>query len=618
MKIYLILLILTSAMGNEENDTTIVAYDCKDTSNPTLTISLLNENKCTRESSNSTIKQKEIQLIQIKTHEKINYIQCHLTFLITITHCATWMLDTNYILKTYTYSKHMSHSECAQIHHTRIYQDPTYGHVTIHIKDNEGEISKTIVGVLGDGCGGAIFTSHRGDTYENVAVHAHVKINIDKSSTDLNLKENTLTFFNSIKCIYSSGSCFLAIGGDTFWNHIHSTGTCTKETMLVIFQGYVIKRIDTDNNTTKITYSLIDKSAEKQFLIEDAGKTVLCSTTKATITQSKDIYLIEKTDEGFFYTYNNEYSIKNLDTNLYHSMKLSLAYKNLGEQLEDLYKQIKFEQCNANSKTIANLLALSKLDPVNFGYIAFNKPGLYTIVSGEVLRIIKCNPQIATIRKTEKCYQEIPVKTNDENKFVTPRSRLIIDFGQEVECGKKTSPVFHINGKWFYKNKNKMIESQNPIKMDISTDIRKWVFSDTLDLVNKGIYTKEELSKYKDQTNTPIRTQIEHHNFIKHYISNMNNHPYEFEEEAHSFFTKTKHYITNNYGETIKTFITTMGNRCSFGIGIIVLCKLTSHVIKTLFSINIISSIRTINTILRNLMKTLKKPPTDIEGGGRN
>ena len=97
--------------------------------------------------------------------------------------------------------------------------------------------------------------------------------------------------------------------------------------------------------------------------------------------------------------------------------------------MSKLYETIQYQKCISDSKIIAATLSVAQLDPNSLGLSIFNKPGIFTKIAGEEAYMLKCRPHEVKIRSTKKCYNEIPIIHEGKNKFLQPRSRIIIDSG---------------------------------------------------------------------------------------------------------------------------------------------------------------------------------------------
>ena len=79
----------------------------------------------------------------------------------------------------------------------------------------------------------------------------------------------------------------------------------------------------------------------------------------------------------------------NINFLYYANTKLVSTYKNLRDQITNLYNKYVYDRCTSDRHTIQNSLTLAKIAPNEFSYNYFNGPGYTGVVRGEVLHIIK-------------------------------------------------------------------------------------------------------------------------------------------------------------------------------------------------------------------------------------
>lgn len=65
-----------------------------------------------------------------------------------------------------------------------------------------------------------------------------------------------------------------------------------------------------------------------------------------------------------------------------------MLYNDVAIQMTKLYDTIQFQRCISDSKIIAATLAVAQLDPNSLGLSIFNKPGIFTKISGEVAYLL--------------------------------------------------------------------------------------------------------------------------------------------------------------------------------------------------------------------------------------
>lgn len=74
-------------------------------------------------------------------------------------------------------------------------------------------------------------------------------------------------------------------------------------------------------------------------------------------------------------------------------------------------------------------------------------PGYMAVIIGEV-QVIKCIPVEVKVRRTGKCYTELPVTMRNESYFLTPKSRILTKIGNERECSNELPTLYRIEETW--------------------------------------------------------------------------------------------------------------------------------------------------------------------------
>ena len=80
-------------------------------------------------------------------------------------------------------------------------------------------------------------------------------------------------------------------------------------------------------------------------------------------------------------------------------------------------------------------LQLVKNDP-DSAHLIFSTPGVMASTRGEIIVLERCVDVSSKVmvRYTDKCYHDLPVYNNNEKKFLSPTSKIIIDDSNQVSC----------------------------------------------------------------------------------------------------------------------------------------------------------------------------------------
>ncbi|KAG5860167.1 hypothetical protein JTB14_014410 [Gonioctena quinquepunctata] len=105
---------------------------------------------------------------------------------------------------------------------------------------------------------------------------------------------------------------------------------------------------------------------------------------------------------------------------------------------------------------------------------------------------MRCVPRTVAIRRTEKCYNELPIVVNNASKFMAPVTRIIQTHAEEVDCNGLMPPLYLIDDQWMglspYPTMKKAPEVLSP------ESNLKLTFFPIQPVGTLGIYTQEEIS----------------------------------------------------------------------------------------------------------------------------
>lgn len=138
-------------------------------------------------------------------------------------------------------------------------------------------------------------------------------------------------------------------------------------------------------------------------------------------------------------------------------MYIEQAYKRAIDKL--YYNTIK-RRCELNREVLKNRLLTAPLSPNTVGWIIKQRRGYAGRILGEVLYLIECKPKVVSVRRTDKCYQELPISINNQSKFMAPVTHIIQHYAEEIECNILTPPLYYINEEWIGFAPNPIVRKQ--------------------------------------------------------------------------------------------------------------------------------------------------------------
>ncbi len=492
----------------------LIGFDCSDLASNQTVVSLVNEENCAVRQRKLSSELVKVQLLQTQSYESITYKQCMIVYEVVINRCGTFWEGRNTFRKSYNHVYMASKEMCFDIHNTKVFKDPTRNNLFVHLNGNEGYYNNIVAGSVSDSeCKGETFTDHLGETFSDVFVRYEIKILLNKGKANLNLENKNIVLENGVSCKYNDLSCFDVNYGITHWDVGLPSDYCNEKPLFVLYKGIVNKTEEILKDNSSIISYWKNDDENILFYIEKTNVVRICGY-EAGSTQHPSIFITEVMDEHHNFRKDSRFSIKNIDMNIFWGMKMSLMYKSIGDHLNAVYDLIQYEKCITDSKIISTTLSLAKIDPNTFGLTVFGSPGYFSKIMGEVAYIIHCKPYSVTVRNDDKCWNEIPINYQGQPKFLAPRSRLIIDYGEEISCSDFFPPLYKFGSDWFSRSNGKMQITKSPVEIKIKKN-KDWDFIQLPGMAYKGLYSKTDIEAYKQSINEPLQQKANEINLFR-------------------------------------------------------------------------------------------------------
>ncbi|OAD46956.1 hypothetical protein WN48_06373 [Eufriesea mexicana] len=144
------------------------------------------------------------------------------------------------------------------------------------------------------------------------------------------------------------------------------------------------------------------------------------------------------------------------------------------------------------------------------------EPGYLAIPAREAVHIVKCIPTTVIFRKTDECYNELPITLNNRSAFLKPRTHIITASGSARRCNELLRTLFKINSRW-YKLTPQLSETINPPAPDPFATPR-WHYEEPLSLATGGVYSEDEIENLREHIMFPV----EKHSVLDNFAQGMN------------------------------------------------------------------------------------------------
>lgn len=466
---------------------TLVAYDCtKEGSNYTA-ISIRDIQPCAEADSEFETAEIGIRVIQRNDIRLVKVETCLVEITRLISYCGMHSHSSIVEGGLSNFVHQLGSSECTDLH--RYKSVKMYGQVIGNVNMNgTTTASLTLLGsvdVTGS-CDGATY-HEAGRTWKNVVITAAVKIVTRDYLARVKLEENEISLIGGVTCPFLKGYCFDTTLGETVWQD-DPTSSCDKYLSLV-YRGRASK---VEQKSSKELYVVIDKG-DRIFALSLVKKTWICNQEVWQTEHPRLLVIDENEGQRVFIQPQLELLPENTDLVSYVNSKFLYVEQSYKREINKLYTDTIYRRCLVHREVLRNRLLLAPTTPSAISQILQDERGYVGRVLGEVLYIMKCVPTVVRIRRTERCFHELPISVNNQSKFMAPVTRIIQSHAEEIECNGVTPPLYYVDNEWIgltphptIKKAPKELRVESPAKLE---------FNPIQPVGQYGLYTQEEVSK---------------------------------------------------------------------------------------------------------------------------
>lgn len=486
----------------------LIGYDCATPNTNITTISLNSIGGCDipePKTRNTTL---NIQLLQILDMGSISVKSCKIEVLRQVLYCGMNSHSSAVAGGLAEYIKETPKDQCQGLHETgRLH----IGSSTIDgLRSNHTTTSTIVLAgkITTDGsCLGTYYSDPYG-SWDNVVVQATLKITLMDYSARSHLQDNQVSLLSGTRCSLNIGSCVDLNGGYTFWDPLPQD-TCHFDRYAVLYQGYASKLEDKSFRYSEIIYTVVTQDIT--FALTSKERHPVCGY-QLIKTEHPKLFILEETGSAFF-NKKKPTSTQDLDLFTYINSKFVYVERHIRTQMNGLYRDILYHRCKLQQEMLRTSQTLAIIKPDEFAFNYHEGPGYTAIVTGEVIRLIKCTPVEVAVSSSKNCYQELPVKRGNSTWFLTPRTHILKTRGFQVPCNTLLPPMYNVDGVWY-----KMLPFPSEAKEPHVLSPRKeptWTYQNPGNLARQGIYTEEDLEKLRDYIMSPVEQPAIINNIVR-------------------------------------------------------------------------------------------------------
>ncbi|KAL7301782.1 hypothetical protein TKK_0005772 [Trichogramma kaykai] len=331
--------------------------------------------------------------------------------------------------------------------------------------------------------------------FNDVVVTGWIEIELKDYTAKMSLDANKLQLTSGTTCEASKRTCIGGDGSTAFWSTV-DTGDCGLNKYSVIYDGFMDKV--EDSGEKDVIYTLETEeyafALMKKYVESVCGLDLIHSEhPRLLIVENAGISpMLRKTD----------LAAQNIDQFAYTNAKFLYVEKHLKGQLKEMYYKIINSKCELERQVLENTLSIATSQPAEVARKIMKEEGYTGVVAAEVLHIVKCTRVEVHIRKTNECYEQLPVSYGNETLFLSPRTRILVGNGKQITCEGRMPSMFKIGEQW-YRSLPDIIDAPQP-EILAPREMPKWKYVSPESLAIGGIYSERDTRKLRDLIVFPL------------------------------------------------------------------------------------------------------------------
>ncbi|XP_015120589.1 uncharacterized protein LOC107043557 [Diachasma alloeum] len=461
----------------------IIGYDCGSNALNVTTISLLDIDDCDIEDEEVTTSKTHIYMIQLDKYTHTRVLQCKIEVSRTVYHCGMHSHVSIVDNAHAEYIQYISEDACKVAHdHGTI----TIGNTLITgLQPNTTTTrSVTLAGTVNnDGRCDGVQYSDPFDSYKNVVVLGVVRISLRSDMARVEVDNGKIYLSSGHAYRLRDNKCIDPIGGYSFWETLPSTSHCETGLFSILHKGLVNKITSRDDTLYSVNVKEVSFTFTKQGVDNACGLNLIK-------TEHPKIFIIETSNIADF-SRNVAVSLNtdNMDLLMYVNAKFVYVERYIRSQVHGLYRDVLRHQCNLEREILRNSLAIASTMPDEFAFRFMKGPGYMAVLAGEVIHLVQCVPVELKVRKTEECYNRLPVQRGNESVFLTPCTHVVVTQATQIPCNSPLLQFYRLADTW-YKLMPHAIEMLPPIQIKPNVKVT-WKYQNPSHLATSGIYSEE-------------------------------------------------------------------------------------------------------------------------------
>lgn len=181
---------------------------------------------------------------------------------------------------------------------------------------------------------------------------------------------------------------------ETYWTPL-PMDSCHFDRYDILYESIAVK-LSPENGTPLVIYTAQDVA----FVLTRVANFSLCEY-QLIQTEHPKLFILE-TQKGRTFRIRSKICVDNLDIFSYVNSKFGYVEKHIKTQLMQLYRYIMEKKYSLEKQILQNALSLASIAPDEMAYRIAKGPEYTTVISGEVIHLIKCVPVEYKVRGTQR------------------------------------------------------------------------------------------------------------------------------------------------------------------------------------------------------------------------
>nr|QVG74769.1 putative glycoprotein [Chuviridae sp.] len=484
----------------------LVGYDCQTEKTNMTAVSLSSVSSCPSRTEIEAVTHVRIQLVQERNVDQIAVTSCLVERSYILYHCGmhshSSMAHGGFRTREV---RPVGREECATLHRHGT-MSTMGGTVLTGFKVNSSStLSVTEMGRVDAGsgsCKGADFILG-GVSYSDVVMQSSYTVTLHSERAVLDIGTGMVKLSSGYSLKFHDRTGFDADLGYVYWETAGVNVKCSPTSYVVVFEGDA--RVYKDRSGRR---TLVVNTTSQVMAVGMGSHTLLCHQPALETDHPRLFVMTSLGPDHGFYFQKGHMDPREVDLFLYTNSKLVYVEQHLAQEITAAYWNLHRQICDVRHQLLTQLTTLAFVAPEEFAWAYTKRPGVTAVVRGEVVYVIECKAVSVEFRQTSSCFQEVPIVHNGSNAFLKPRSRIITQYGSEIDCSPLAPPLFFLGGQWV-----SLVPFPTPTPEPVILDATypdHWVYTSPPHLVATGLYSSETLRKYQRQLMFPIeRAAIE-------------------------------------------------------------------------------------------------------------